>query len=149
MIRAYLISRTLVLTFFFWLATTILEHTCSLQKNAKSYLKVVDWILWHFLHLDLLRDHPLKAVGKFSRFLTLTPLRRQFFTTIRRQIWSILTPPPLRNADVLNGWFLNWSLFGNIGHCYKMRYLGDLSTVELLTTSNHWPQWFTLSTNEQ
>ena len=32
-----------------------------------------------------------------------TPLRQQFFTTIRRQIW-----PTLKNANVLNGWSQTW-----------------------------------------
>ena len=27
-----------------------------------------------------------------------------FFTAIRWQIWLILDPSPLQNADVLNGW---------------------------------------------
>ena len=34
-------------------------------------------------------------VGKFSRFLTPTPLRRHFFTTIRQQIWQIFDPSSL------------------------------------------------------
>ena len=33
----------------------------------------------------------IEDVGKFSRFLTPTPLCWQFFTTI---LWQILTPPP-------------------------------------------------------
>ena len=33
-------------------------------------------------------------VGKFSRFLTPTPLRRQFFTAVRRQFWPIFAPSP-------------------------------------------------------
>ena len=32
------------------------------------------------------------------------PLRRQFFTTICRQIWQVLDPFSLQNADVLDGW---------------------------------------------
>ena len=32
----------------------------------------------------------------------LPPYCRQFFTTIRRQIWQIFDPSPLKNADVLN-----------------------------------------------
>ena len=30
------------------------------------------------------------------------PLRRQFFTTIHKQIWQIFDPSPLKNADVLS-----------------------------------------------
>ena len=44
----------------------------------------------------------IKDVGNFSRFLTPTPSRRQFLTTICWQIWPILTPPPLKNANILN-----------------------------------------------
>ena len=43
-------------------------------------------------------------VRKFLRFFIPTPSRRQFFTTIRQQIWPIFDPSPLKNADVLNGW---------------------------------------------
>ena len=42
----------------------------------------------------------------FHDFLAQPPYRRQFFTTIHQQIWQIFAPPPLRNADVLNGWSL-------------------------------------------
>ena len=49
----------------------------------------------------------VEDVVNFSRFLTLTPLRRQFFNTIHRQIWQILNPSPLQKADVLNGWSLS------------------------------------------
>ena len=31
-----------------------------------------------------------------------------FFTAIRWQIWLILDPSPLQNADVLNGWSHRW-----------------------------------------
>ena len=43
-----------------------------------------------------IRDHPFKTSANFSRFLTPTPYRRQFFTTIRWQIWQIFDPshPP-------------------------------------------------------
>ena len=61
-----------------------------------------------------LRD--LEDFGKFSRFLTPTPSRRQFFTTIRRQIWPIFDPSlPLKNADVLNGWSLSYLLLLKLG----------------------------------
>ena len=38
----------------------------------------------------------------FHNFWPLPPYCRQFFTTIRRQIWQIFDPSPLKNADVLN-----------------------------------------------
>ena len=40
------------------------------------------------------RDHPFKTSANFSWFLTPTPYRRQFFTTIRQQIWQIFDPSP-------------------------------------------------------
>ena len=45
-------------------------------------------------------DHPLKTLGNFHDFWTL-------LTPLRRQIWRILDPCPLKNADVLNGWPLS------------------------------------------
>ena len=42
----------------------------------------------------------------FHDFRPLPPFPCQFFTTIRHQIWQIFDPSPLKNADVLNGWFL-------------------------------------------
>ena len=39
----------------------------------------------------------------FTNFWPLPPYRRQFFTTIHRQIWQIFDPSPLSNANVLNG----------------------------------------------
>ena len=49
-----------------------------------------------------IRDHPLKTLAFFSIFLTSTPLQSAiFFTTIRRQIWQILDPSTLKNADIL------------------------------------------------
>ena len=42
----------------------------------------------------------------FTNFWPLPPYRRQFFSTIRRQIWQTFDPSPQRHADVLNGWSL-------------------------------------------
>jgi hypothetical protein len=49
-------------------------------------------------------DHPFKKSANFHDSLPLPPSRRQFFTSIRRQIWPIFDPSPLKNADVLNRW---------------------------------------------
>ena len=50
------------------------------------------------------------------------PTVGSFFTTIRRQIWQIFDPsPPLKNADVLNGWSL-WVFFGAVS---KERFQGN------------------------
>ena len=43
---------------------------------------------------SLIRDHPFKTSAIFHWFLTPTPYRRQFFSTIRRQIWQIFDPSP-------------------------------------------------------
>jgi len=40
------------------------------------------------------RDHSFKTSAIFYDFLPLPPSRRQFFTTIRRQIWPIFDPSP-------------------------------------------------------
>ena len=50
------------------------------------------------------RDHTFKTSANFHDFWHLSPYSRQVFTTIRRQIWPIFDPFPLKNADVLNGW---------------------------------------------
>ena len=48
------------------------------------------------------------------------PYRRQFFTTLRRQIWQIFDPSPLENANVLNGWSLmQFLVFLNIGQLLR------------------------------
>ena len=57
------------------------------------------------LHTCLGTIH-LRSRYIFHDFLSLPPYRRQFFTTIRRHIWQIFDPSPLKNADVLNGWSL-------------------------------------------
>ena len=40
----------------------------------------------------------------FTLFWPLPPYHRQFFTTIRRQIWQIFDPSPLKNTEILNAW---------------------------------------------
>ena len=61
-----------------------------------------DYTIWEIVSLE----PSIEDVGKFLRFLTPPLSRRQLFTTIRRQIWQIFDPFPLKNADVLNGWSL-------------------------------------------
>ena len=48
----------------------------------------------------------IEDVGKFHDFWPLPPSVGSFFTTIHWQIWQILDPSPLKNANVLNGWSL-------------------------------------------
>jgi hypothetical protein len=60
--------------------------------------------IW-WITAELAKGPSFQDVGKFSRFLTPTPLRRQLFTTIF--VSKFLTPPSLKSADVLNGWSLS------------------------------------------
>ena len=55
-----------------------------LEKVDLHFLKV--WRSW--------MGPSIEDVCKFSWFLTLTPLRQQFFTTIHRQIWPNSDPYP-------------------------------------------------------
>ena len=73
------------------------------MKNIEIYAHT--FYFTYFLNLGLGTNH-LRRRQIFQDFLPLPPYRRQFFTTIRRQIWQIFDPSPLRNADVLNGWSL-------------------------------------------
>ena len=76
-----------------------------------------------------------------ANFLTLPLSHRQFFTTIRQQIWPIFDPPPppLKNANVLNGWSLwrfqclFWGLLleGNNSHSRRLT-LGNLTQLFLV-----------------
>ena len=55
------------------------------------------WVGWALAHPEFgssVREHPFKTSANLSRFLTPTPYRLQFFTTIRRQIWQIFDPFP-------------------------------------------------------
>ena len=59
----------------------------------------------------MLREHPFKTSANFSQFLTPTPLpRRQFFTTIRRQIWQIFDPSPPKKCQHLK-WMVSFLIF--------------------------------------
>ena len=49
-------------------------------------------------------DHPFKTSANFLDFWPLPPFRRQFFTTIRWQIWPMFDPSPKK--CLLNGWSL-------------------------------------------
>ena len=53
---------------------------------------------------DLPGTFHLRRQQIFHNFWPLPHYRRQFFSTIHRQIWQIFDPSPLKNADVLNGW---------------------------------------------
>ena len=57
----------------------------------------------------LLWDHPFKTSANFSQFLTPTPLPSAVFyyypSANLANFWPL---PPLKNADVFNGWSLYW-----------------------------------------
>ena len=79
--------------------------------KSEKYFSETGFELWSSISNNQSHDHCstwtlVEDVGNFSWSLTPTPFRRQFFTTICRQIWPIFDPSPLRNADVLNGWSL-------------------------------------------
>ena len=60
---------------------------CSELKNLKNELETIHLRCWQiFTIFDPTDPHP------------------HFFTTIRRHIWPIFDPFPLKDADVLNGW---------------------------------------------
>ena len=91
-----------------------------------------------------------EPVGKFSLFSTPTPLRYQFFTSIRRQIWPIFDPSPLQIADVLNGWslssFASWILGASseiLGNASASHFTSGV-VWNLLFFSNAWMNNFSI-----
>ena len=91
----------------------ILQNRAYFQKNclAATNLPMHVWrrllssrqfhVFGHYIRW--LWDHPFKTLANFSRFLTPTPYRRQFFLLSIRKFGKFLTPPPpLKHAD--NRW---------------------------------------------
>ena len=72
-------------------------------------LSWVVWLWWKgWFHFNkgvklYVRDRPLKASADFPKFWPLPPSRRQFFTTIRRQIWQTFDPSRPKKC-----WRLKW-----------------------------------------
>ena len=66
------------------------------RKNRSDILNLT----WHShsMQLQVHEGPSIKDVGQFLQFLIPTPLRRQFFTTIRQQFWPIFDPFPPPNC---------------------------------------------------
>ena len=78
-----------------------------LLLNSWNFIYLVIWFteIKFFIHLLIPRGHLFIYLRCWQIFtITLPPSRRQFFTTIRWQNWTIFDPSHLKNADVLNGW---------------------------------------------
>ena len=58
------------------------------------------------LLIILFRDHPFKTSANFSHFWPLPLTVGSFLLLSVGQFGKFLTPPPLKNADILNGWSL-------------------------------------------
>ena len=54
----------------------------------------------------ILRDHPFQTSANFHDFWPLPPSVGSFLLLSVGKFGQFLTPPSLRNADVLNGWSL-------------------------------------------
>ena len=92
---------------------TIFYMNPTAAKNETQRLSVT---LQMTLKLDL-RDHPFKTLANFDNFWPLPPYHRHSSKMLTGNFLSLCavtfrpsaygdTPPPLRNADVLNGWSL-------------------------------------------
>ena len=60
-----------------------------------------------------MRDHPFKMLANFHDFWPLPPYHRQFFTTIRRQIWQIFDTSPPKQCRRLK-WMVPKMMMQNI-----------------------------------
>ena len=89
-----------------------------LTKIAQNFISVL-YIFYPTISCRIsARDHPFKTPANFHDFLPLPPPIGSFYATIRRQIWQIFDPSPLKNTEILNAWSngyqnITWSLHLN------------------------------------
>ena len=80
----------------------------SLHSEYHYYISAKKWSFARARRtwLDLLgqRDHPFKTSAKFHDFWPLPPPVGSFLLLSIGKFGKFLTPPPLKNAYVLNGW---------------------------------------------
>jgi hypothetical protein len=81
--------------------TSFVTHKSWVNKGQVSSIRMNSE---KYLSSGLFGTIHLRRRQFFTLFWPLPPYRRQFFSTIRRQIWQIFDPSPLEHADVLNGW---------------------------------------------
>ena len=76
----------------------LLPSPSGIGQQEIIYRHPVEWLLYGTIHLSR---------QQFFTIYDPYPLPSAvFFTTIRRHIWPIFDPSPLKDADVLNGWSL-------------------------------------------
>ena len=81
-------------------------HNCS---HVNMYLETTRQPLAIYLwrtFVSCLRNRPLKTSANFHDFWPLPPSVGSFFLLSVSKFGKFLTPPSLKNADVLNGWSL-------------------------------------------
>ena len=64
----------------------------------------------YVLPMNTVRDHPFETSANFHDFWPLPSSVGSFLLLFIGKYGKFLTPPPLKNADVLNGWSLIASL---------------------------------------
>ena len=91
---------------------TLGRHWADIGQTLGKY-----WACIGVLHISYntfcishVRDHPLKTSANFHDFWPLPPYRRQFFTTIRRQIREIFNPSPPKRCRRLK-WMVPYRLW--------------------------------------
>ena len=92
------------------------------KQNPFLRLSQDECQIWH-------REHPFKTSANFSQYLTLTPL--PFLLLSIGKIGQLLTPPPLKSADVLNGWSHTWIALNFLLMIWTMRSI-SLAVIGLV-----------------
>ena len=107
---------SILCTYKHMLILATLRYVKKIDSKLRSSLIALSCTHWPDLDLlyniltqrhvwsDLPGTFHLRRQQIFHNFWPLPHYRRQFFSTIHREIWQILDPSPLKNADVLNGW---------------------------------------------
>ena len=78
-----------------------IDRQLNLLQEMQQFF-FISTLIWHTIFKIHLGTIHLRRQQIFHDFWPLPPYRRQFFTTIRRQIWQIFDPsPPSKKADIL------------------------------------------------
>ena len=81
----------------------IMRNELEMESETEKKKKNMQGISYQNVFFPL--GYPFKTSANLWQFLTPTPLLRQFFTTIRRQIWPIFDPSPPKKCRRLK-WML-------------------------------------------